>query len=267
MATLVKDSTVPDTWIKTALNTMPCQRQLDSAGNPTDCVLTGVVRLAFCEYPYGGLLRPNKPMADTTGAAKEPKFTTVILFVPGADLSPLYSLYAETLAKLWSDKRMPNGAYPGLHSPFRDQAEKGNLHGYTPGGVFITATSKFKPAVVDQQMNPIVDEEQVRSGVWANVLLRPFAYGRNPPQPKKGVSFGLQAVMVIGQDQRLSGGQVDAKSVFGGLGAIAPTGDPASLFGGGQPPAAPKGVECFFCGAVKQSKGPCPECGFDDRDS
>lgn len=107
-----------------------------------------------------------------------------------------------------------------MQSPFHDQAEKARLGGFTPGCIYINVNSKFKPPIVDINHNPIVDRNRVYAGVWGICSINPYDYGLNPPQPKKGVGFGLQSVMIIGDDKKVGGGGPDSKVSFSGVRGI-----------------------------------------------
>jgi len=111
------------------------------------------------------------------------------------------------LAREFPSNINPQGQPFGLHCPpWRDQAEKQQYTGYTPGLPFFRCTTQYKPQIVDPGMNPIVDEARVYAGVWAILNVNLFSFGKNPPRPKKGVSIGLQGVMLIADDTKLAGG-------------------------------------------------------------
>jgi hypothetical protein len=132
--------------------------------------------------------------------------------------------------------------YAGLENPFHDCATKAHkFQGYTPGLTFINHTSKFKPGIVDAMKNPVVDPSKVYPGVWAILVVNAYGYGKSPPQPKKGVSFGLQAVMIIGDDQNLAGGGIDPREAFKGVNVKPPMVNPATLAGMVPPGQAPVG--------------------------
>lgn len=77
--------------------------------------------------------------------------------------------------------------------------------------------------IVNAGMRPASDDE-VYSGVYARVALRPWIWGNNG---KKGISYTLEAVQIIRDGERLGGtGKTKASSVFSavageGFGAIA----------------------------------------------
>jgi hypothetical protein len=113
----------------------------------------------------------------------------------------------------------PQGEPFGLKNPIREQAEKQNYAGFTPGGQVLRMTTQFKPPVVDSANNPIVDTSRAYPGVWALVSFNLFAYPKPGSKFKgnRGVSAGLQAVMIIADDTPLIGGAVDTKTQFAGV--------------------------------------------------
>lgn len=196
----------PD-WVRQSCLQNPI-RLLDN-GN----ILTCPVRLS-----WPNLYKPGKPM----NKEAEGKYGATLLFPPqsvGIDFTPMLSEINKVLAAKFAQHYVPQtGQYAGVYTPFRDQAEKIKHEGYTPGSYFVTATSRFKPSnslgAVDSRMNPIVDENRVYPGVWAICALNVYDFGISPPQPKKGVSFGLQSVMIIADDLRLGGGGSDPATDF-----------------------------------------------------
>lgn len=214
--TLVRDSTVGDDWILKTMQSVPVQRVINQdTGEPTGDILTGPVRLAFCDL----FELPKRQQ----GQQSEPKYGTQILFPPNADLSILYEEYYKACAQVFPEYYdAATQQYYGLNSPFRDQAEKLKFGGFTPGCVFMTCTSKYKPPISDTMHNPIVDPNKVYPGVWAICSINPYTYGKNPPQPKKGIAFGLQNVMIIGDDTKFGGGAADPRQTFAGVKIDAP---------------------------------------------
>ena len=201
----------------TAWKTYPC-RVLPS-GNVATCP----VRLGFVN-----VFQPSKPMAGQT----EGKYGATLLFPKGADLKVLEEAVILAAKDRFGEirgQRDGNGilqlftkAGVKLHSPFRDQGDKGHLAGYTPGAVFITASSKQKPGVVSARKEAIHDPAQVYSGMWAIVTVRAFAFDQ---QAKKGVSIGLQNIMKVADGEKFSGrpsadvdfAGVDVSGAFGDM--------------------------------------------------
>lgn len=209
----MRDSIVGDNWIYQTAQAVPIQRVIDEAtGQLTGDILSGPVRLAFDD-----LFTLPQP----TPTMQNPKFGATLLFSPYADFTILYEEYNAVCAREFPEYYDAHtGQYNGLHSPFRDQREKTKFGGFTPGCIFITSTSKFKPPVIDARFNPIVDPSKVYPGVWAICGINAYAY-KDPR--KKGVAFGLQSVMIIGDDTKFGGGAPDpTKTMAAARGIAAP---------------------------------------------
>lgn len=67
----------------------------------------------------------------------------------------------------------------------------------------VSSNPKFRPGVVDKNVQPVLDQSEVYSGVYANVTLTAYAFDRNG---NKGVTFGLNNVQVLGYGENLAGG-------------------------------------------------------------
>jgi hypothetical protein len=228
----MKDSIVGDAWIQQTIAAAPIQPVIDGeTGQPNGDILTGPVRLAFANL-YD--VDPKSKNEDGSGG----KYGAQLLFPPGVDFTPLYNAYYEVAGKEFSEYyNAATGQYAGIHSPFRDQAEKIKFGGYTPGCVFMSCTTFFKPPVVDVHKNPIVDAARVYAGCWAIAAINAYAF-KDPR--KKGVSFGLQSLMIIGDDTKLAGGAADPNKTFHQTGPIvAPSIAPSAV--GGMPGNPPPG--------------------------
>lgn len=236
--TLVRNSIVGDEWIRAAVAACPPQRRIDPATNNWNGdILTGPVRLSFFGDSLFELPKP-KP-----GQQSEPKFETHALFTPLTDFAIFYEEYYKMCAKEFPEYW--NGSqYAGLQSPFRDQAEKLKYAGFTPGCTFMKLSSRYAPNVVDNRMNPIVDRKKVYPGIWAVCAVNVYAGGKSNAMHKKGVSFGLQSVMIIGDDEKFGGAGPDAKAQFAGVNITAPIARPdmSKFPPGGQPPPPGPGI-------------------------
>lgn len=223
--TLMKDSIVGDDWIRQMMQTVPPQKVTGPDGLWTGDILSGPVRLSWAHL---------FKLAEKSAMNQNPKFEATLLFPAGTDMSLFYEEYyriaGEKFQSFWNGQQ-----YVGLHSPFHDQGEKFKYDGYMNGSIYFKASSNFKPPVVTpvpgdpNRFNPVVDEAKVYPGVWAIVAMNCFASGLNQgPQAKKGPAFGLQSVVIIGEDQNLGGGKAaDPTQMFGGLGG--PAGLPAPI--------------------------------------
>lgn len=230
-STLVKDSLVGDAWIQATQAAVPIQFAKNDKGEVTTDVLTGPVRLSF-EFLFD--------LPKVTPKNQNPKHGSILIFPNNADLQILYNEFYRVAALNFADNYDPTTQqYIGIRSPFRNQLEKGKFAGFQAGGVFMTCTSKFKPPVVDAMRNPIVDRNKVYAGVWAICAINAYPY-KEPTN--KGIAFGLQSVMIIGDDQKLGGGAPDPNKTFAGVNVAAPIVAPhlAGSIGGMAP--APSGA-------------------------
>lgn len=98
-----------------------------------------------------------------------------------------------------------------LDMPLRDGDEKDDEN--YEGRLFVNAKSNTRPGIVDRKKVPIVDEEEIYSGVWAIVSVTFFGYDKNG---NKGVACGLNNIMKFKDDEHF-GGRVSAESDFGGV--------------------------------------------------
>lgn len=96
-----------------------------------------------------------------------------------------------------------------LDMPLRDGDEKDDEN--YEGHLFVNAKSNTRPGIVDRKKVPIVDEEEIYSGVWAIVSVTFFGYDKNG---NKGVACGLNNIMKFKDDEHF-GGRVSAESDFG----------------------------------------------------
>lgn len=268
--TVMNHSKVGDAWIREACLANPVQFINDANGNPTQNISSGPVRLAFCDP----LTTPRVPQNNPQG---KPKYGTMALYTPFTDFSIFYAEYYRLCAAVFPEYYVAQyQQYSGLHSPFNDQANKLKYHGFTPGLTYMNHTSNFKTQIVDVNSNPIVDPARIYPGVWAILALNAYAYGKSPPQPKKGVAFGLQGVMIIGDDEMLAGGGIDPRVAFQGVNVKPPAVAPGALMNmaGGQgqppqpgamqpPPGAPPGAGV---GAAPGFQMPPPPRGTGDDD-
>lgn len=152
---------------------------------------------------FVNVFRPGKPVQE----GQEPKYSIVALFAPGLDLGkPAYGTLIslkQAVLDAVTEKWGPNKEdWPsGLRLPFRKQGEK-KYDGYVEDGIYITATSKQKPGLVDASNIDIIDEHEFYSGCYARATVRAFAYDK---AGNRGVAFGLQNVQKLRDGDPLSG--------------------------------------------------------------
>lgn len=233
-------------WIADAVRQNPVTALLGPDGQPDGNYRTCPVRLSWSD-----LFEPEKPKKQGDGSMSAGgKYGTTLLFPVGADLSVLQNA-AVQLAYQKEPSAYVNGQFYGVHMPFRDQAEKCmKVEGYMPGGVFFAVKSKFQPQILMPgpagadgrvQWLPVTDPKKVYPGVWAICVINPFWFNQGV---KKGVSFGLQNVCLISDDQQFGGGGGrDAQRDFSGV-QITPNADFSQMMASAPsalppPPGAP----------------------------
>lgn len=122
--------------------------------------------------------------------------------------------------------RIPNPVWDG-----DGVSQNGNEFGPECKGcwLFTASSPAGKPVeVVDGQLNRIIDQTQIYSGVYANISVSFFAYNY---QGKKGVGCSLGPVQKVRDGEPLGGSAPSAKSVFQPIQAAPATGTVNPLTG------------------------------------
>lgn len=136
------------------------------------------------------------------------EYSLIALFKKGEDLSKLKKAAEEAIAQKWGPDKTK---WPkNLKNPFRDQSDKAKdidgkrvlPSGHEEGAVFLTLKTKQKPAVVDEQVQPIMDETQFYAGCYARAAVSVYAYDQ---AGNRGVSFGLTSIQKLRDGEPFSG--------------------------------------------------------------
>lgn len=157
-------------------------------------VITGKVRLS-----YAHLFEPFSTQPD-----QEPKFSCVLL-IPKTDVETIAKLREAQATALEAGKVKFGGTIP---KNWKDTIKDGDVEGDLErnpeyeGHLYMTVSSKTRPGIVDQAVQPIMDSSEVYSGCYARVSINAFAFNQ---QGNKGVSFGLNHVMKIADGEYLGG--------------------------------------------------------------
>ena len=186
-------------------------------------VTTGKVRLSYCHV--------WQPQAPQNGQG-EAKYSVTIL-IPKSDVQTINAIYAEMesakqegISSKWNGVMPPivkvplydgDGVRPS-GEPFGEECR---------GHMVLTAGSKSQPAVVDLNVQPIINQSELYSGCYARVSINFFAYAQ---QGNKGVGCGLNCIQKIADGEPLSGG-VSAQEAFGGSNAYNAGGTAAPQYG------------------------------------
>lgn len=138
---------------------------------------------------------------------QEPKYSVVMLFDKKTDLKSLKSAAFNAAAEKWGKDKTK---WPkNLRLPFRDGDERADTPGYE-NTIFVTASSKTQPGLVDQGLRPILDPKDFYAGCYARAEVIAFAYDK---AGNRGVSFSLQNLQKLRDGESFSG-RKDASDVF-----------------------------------------------------
>lgn len=176
--------------------------------SPTKVITSKVVR-----FSYANLLIPKSPVE---GA--EPVYSVSLIiskddkFTIDKINNAIKAAYEEGANKLkGNSKVVPPLA--SLRSVLRDgDIDKAGDEAYK-NSYFVNAKSKTKPGIVDADCNPILDPEEIYSGMYGRASITFYAYNTGM---SKGIACGLNNVQKIADGERL-GGKATAESDFSNL--------------------------------------------------
>lgn len=165
----------------------------------------------------------------------EPKFSITMLFDKNdaAVMKGLEAMKAAVRAAVVEKWGADKAKWPkGLRLPFRDGTEK-DYDGYGPNVIFCSATSKMRPQLFDQNVQPIMEPSEFYGGCYAMASLNAYAYDVSG---NRGVAFGLRGVQKVKDGEAFGGGgsvEKDFAPIDGGAvessKAEEVTGDPLGL--------------------------------------
>lgn len=132
---------------------------------------------------------------------EETNYNLHMLFPKTTDLTPLKELAKKAILAKWPDKnKRPSNL--NQHNPFRDgDVEKPDVAGYV-GMIFVKASSKMRPGVVDQNVQPIIDAEEFYAGCYARATITAYTYNK---MGNAGVAFGLQNIQKLEDGEPFTG--------------------------------------------------------------
>jgi hypothetical protein len=148
-------------------------------------------------------------MKNADGTTNKPKYSIRAAFPPTAKLDALKKEAELVAREKWGDK-IPKT----LRSPFRTNEELENpVIGIGDDWTILSfsANEDRRPGIVDAKLQDIIDDSDVYSGAWYRAQVRAFAYEN---AGNKGVSFGLQNVQKLRDDDPLGNGRIPASKAF-----------------------------------------------------
>ena len=171
---------------------------------------TNIVTRKPIRLSYVNLFTPRSANAD----GSNPRYSATLL-IPKTDTALKAQLDAaiEAARVAAAAKGIQNAKT--LKSPIHDgdgEKPNGGEYGKECKGMWvINASSKSRPGVVSRSLQPIIDQSEIYSGVWANVDIN--FYGFSVPG-NRGISCGLNNVQKIRDDTPLGGVAAKAEDVF-----------------------------------------------------
>ncbi len=184
-----------------------------------------------CRLSFPNLFKPEKNTRDDGTVVEQ--FGASFLFPLGADLGDMKALVLRTAEAEFGDDALALLKDGTLHNPIKDQGKKRHLTGYTEGS-YISAISKSRPGVVklqDGALVDVIDPAEVFPGLIVRASLRAYAFTHRNPQGKvmkRGVSFGLNNVLIVRDDGTRWDNRTDAAQDFAAFGKPPSTGGAAS---------------------------------------
>ena len=161
-----------------------------------------------CRLSYTYVFNKFCPDGDEKGA----KYMTNVLIPAGEKQTVDAIQKAIEAAKKAAIASKWNGKCPkDLTSPLMDGDDKDDE--VYAGHYYLNAKCNTRPGLVNRDRTPLVDEEELYSGVWAIVSVTFFGYNVNV---KKGISCGLNNLMKFKDDEKL-GGRTSAENDFAGI--------------------------------------------------
>lgn len=141
--------------------------------------------------------------------SQEPKYSATFLLDKKSQKEMIDQVNAavEKVAKEKFQGKLP----AGLKTCFRDGNERDHVGGYAES-MFINASSKRRPPVVDKDKSPLVEEDgKPYAGCFVNAVVRLWAQDN---KWGKRVNASLEAVQFAKDGEAFGIAPVDASSVF-----------------------------------------------------
>lgn len=161
-----------------------------------------------CRLSYTHLFSKYSPDGDPDNG----KYMTNVI-IPKSEKETIKAINAaiETAKKAAVVSKW-NGKEPKkLDLPLRDGDEKErDDDGIYEDNFYLNAKCSTRPGIIDKHKVPIVDEDEMYSGVWAIVSVTFYGYDVSG---NRGIACGLNNVMKFKDDERL-GGRVSADTDF-----------------------------------------------------
>lgn len=165
-------------------------------------VITGKVRFSF--------LHVFEPHAMEEGQKK--KFSASII-IPKKDKKMIARIEQAIEAALEEGKAKFGGKIPATYkNPLRDgDTDRPDDEAYK-NSMFFNANNTTRPGLVDENLDPIIDKEDLYSGCYGRASVNFYAFNVSG---NRGVAVGLNNLQKLEDGDKLSGGGASAEEDFG----------------------------------------------------
>lgn len=158
-----------------------------------------------CVLDFANFCMTPRPSKTPGGKAK---YSGTLLFDAAAQADPLFAKMKQaanaTALTKWSAPEIQAMMAGGrFKNPFLNGDSYAVDYPHWAGKVVLRVSSTMKPGIVDRQVQPIVDELLIYSGIRVKATVNPFWYDTDG---NRGVSFGLNNLQKIGEGPRLFDG-------------------------------------------------------------
>lgn len=159
---------------------------------PSTKVVTGKVRFSYCNI--------WEPQSIDEGS---PKKYSVSLIIPKSDTKTLDLVRAAIEAAKEAGKAKFGGKIPAnLKLPLRDgDVERPEDDAYA-NSFFLNANATNKPGIVDKNVQPILEQDEVYSGCYGRASITFYAFNTNG---NKGIACGLNNLQKLEDGESLGG--------------------------------------------------------------
>ncbi|MDK8794212.1 DUF2815 family protein [Corynebacterium sp. MSK041] len=173
----------------------------------------------------GRLSYPNLFVPRAANDQAAPKYSATLL-IPKSDTATIQRVQAAIDAAVQDgvDRhvfKQPIDPSRSKYPPLRDgdlPNDSGEPRGPEFAGHWFIAAkagTQRKPFIVDPQLQPIIDENDIYAGCYVNMAVQFYAYENSG---NKGISAALVGIQFAKDGERLGGPALEAEDVFGVIG-------------------------------------------------
>jgi len=132
----------------------------------------------------------KRAMRDEDGnidESKAAKYSITMIFPEKTNLTRL-----KRMARGVAEKEFGKAKRGVRYDPFRENEEKEDLEGFEEPGEFASASTQFKPGIINTYGEDLTDQEEFYDGCYARATVHCYPYNK---KGNKGVAFGLNSIL------------------------------------------------------------------------